>query len=72
MKRHAMLAALALAASAGPALASVSTEGEDLNPKPSPPRRKPAAIKANLSRNHPDYGMTPAEHAEAKARRAEQ
>lgn len=27
-------------------------------------------ILANVSRYHPDWGMTPAQHAEAKAKRA--
>lgn len=71
MKRHAMLAAMALVAASNSAMASVGTE--EKSPTPSEPRRrKHSAIKANLSRNHPDYGMSPAEHAAAKARRAAQ
>jgi len=35
---------------------------------PADGEREPVAT-ANLSKNHPDYGMTPAAHAAAKARR---
>ena len=30
-----------------------------------------ALILANLSKNHPDYGMSPAEHEQAKRERAQ-
>lgn len=67
MKRHSMLAALTLAATASPAMAMARGEIEGGEPKPVQPRRKPAAIRANLSRNHPDYGLTPQEHFARKA-----
>jgi hypothetical protein len=51
------------------ALAGAATSLEGSLKQPAKKEKYPNPPRANLSRNHPDYGLTPAEHFARKAER---